>query len=358
MKRNINRCISVLLAVVFSLSIFVLPNGFSNAVSIVAYAAENTLSAPKLISVKKDYTKLTVSWSEVKGANAYRVYIKKNKNDEYYNVCTTSKTTCIINKNLSAGTIYYVKITPIQLDENKKLKATGKPLLVKTNTKKYNDKLKNIQYTPTKIVWADVMAYGGGVDSGDPATAYFTLSWDDLEGVSYKNYAIYIRSSMWGRNDEIPVDAEFSHKNGRTIATIGYSCGAKISCVIYPLHNGVKGRGTVMNITTYAPRLTSIDLSENGYVRGKSNTYYSYSDSSLFSVGFTVGLILGLYGYDLSYDSSVSSDTKYVYIVKYGSLTVGTVTFSETSYGVAITLKDSGDHIMNVESPDTAYIYL
>lgn len=358
MKRNINRFISVLLAAVFSLSIFVLPNSFSNSVGIVACAAENALAAPKLISVEKDYTKLTVSWSEVKGANAYRVYIKKNEKDEYQSICTTSKTTCKISKNLKAGTTYYVKITPIQLDENKKLKATGKPLVVKTNTKKYNDKLKNLKYTPTEIVWADVMAYGGGIDSGDVATAYFTLSWDDLEGVNYKNYAIYLRESMWGINSETPADAEFSHKNGRTIAKIGYSCGKKVSCVIYPLHDGVKGKGTVINFTTYAPSVTSINLAEYGYSGGKNNTYYSYSDDSLFSVAFTVGLILSWYEYDLFYDSSASSNTKYVYKLKYGSLSVGTVTFSETASGVAITLKDSGDHTLNAESPHTVSIYL
>lgn len=358
MKRITNRLVSAVLAVMFSLSIFVLPNSFSNAASIVSYAAEKTLAAPELISVKKDYSRLTVSWSEVEGANAYRVYIKKEETDEYSKVCTTSKTTCKTNGNLKSGTIYYIKITPIQLDENKKLKATGKSLVVKTNTKKYSDKLKNIKYTPTEIVWADSMAFGGGIYSGDPATAYFTLSWDDLEGVNYKNYAIYFRIPKWGGYDEIPADAEFSHKDGRTVAKIGYSCGSKVSCIVYPMHGDVKGKGTVINFTTYAPNVTSINLAEHGYVSGKKNTYYSYSGSSLLSVGLSVSLILGSYGYNLSYNSGESSNTKLVYKVKCGSLTVGTLTLSKTSAGVSITLKDSGDHIMYVDSPKTVQILL
>lgn len=358
MERITNRLLSAVLAVIFSLGVFVLPNGISRNMDITAFAAEKILAAPKLVSVEKGYSSLTVTWSEVKGANAYYVYIKQDGEDEYVKYRTTSKTTCKISGDLKPGTVYNIKITPIKIGEDKKLKATGRSLAVKANTKKYNDTLKNITYTPTEIVWADMTAFGGGIYSGDPATAYFTLSWDDLKDVNYKSYAIYFRIPKWVGYDEIPADAKFSHENGRTVAKIGYSCGSKVRCVIYPMHGDVKGKGTVVNFTTYAPNVTSINLAEHGFVKGKNNTYYDVSDRSLLSVGLSVSLILGSYGYDLSYNNSASSNTKLVYKVNCGSLTVGTLTMTKTASGVTIVLKDSGNHIMYVESPKTAQIYL
>ncbi len=77
---------------------------------------------PKKGKLDKDASKgIKVSWSKMKGANDYTIYISTNRESGYKKAMTTKKNSCIIKKcngsKLVSGRTYYIKIVA-----NKKVK--------------------------------------------------------------------------------------------------------------------------------------------------------------------------------------------------------------------------------------------
>lgn len=103
--------------------------------------SEYTLPAPLSINVKSGDGKLTLSWSSVDEAYAYRIYMYDAKTKKYKTYKTTKSTKYTI-KGLSNGSTYKFKIAALRYDSTTKKYTPGKATRVISGTPKKPQKNK------------------------------------------------------------------------------------------------------------------------------------------------------------------------------------------------------------------------
>ncbi|MGN1100930.1 MAG: fibronectin type III domain-containing protein, partial [Huintestinicola sp.] len=97
--------------------------------------SEYTLPAPLSISVKPGDSKLTLSWSSVDEAYAYRVYMYDAKTKKYKRYKTVKSPKCTV-KDLTNGKSYKFKIVALRYDSATKKYTPGKTSKTVTGTPK------------------------------------------------------------------------------------------------------------------------------------------------------------------------------------------------------------------------------
>lgn len=110
MKKNTHSLASrgARISLALMLSLGTLPAAALAEPASFSVAAAASVSAPKNVSVKAYSTKVTLSWSKVSGADAYRVYIK-GKNGKW-TACKTVKTNSCTVTGLDSNTAYSFKV--------------------------------------------------------------------------------------------------------------------------------------------------------------------------------------------------------------------------------------------------------
>lgn len=81
---------------------------FDTAASVYADSAD--LAAPRKISASASADSVTLSWSEVDGADAYRIYMKDNSTGKWIKLKSIANTQTVI-KDLNKGTSYYFRVS-------------------------------------------------------------------------------------------------------------------------------------------------------------------------------------------------------------------------------------------------------
>lgn len=177
----------------------------------ISVSAETKLSAPKSLSASfaKSRKSATITWNEVKGAEAYKVSTLNTKTNKYEYVDTVFGNNCVIS-GLSPETKFYVKVTP--LNETSDGYEEGTSAVESFIMPKYTDSIKKISKKTSnksvKLEWqaasdADFYEIGyevNGKYKKVKTTSKLTAEITGLKpGTSYK-FTVYSGIKANGKN--------------------------------------------------------------------------------------------------------------------------------------------------------------
>ena len=101
---------------------------------ITVYAAEKLAAPANFKAAETTKTTVRLTWSKVKGADAYRVYMYNSESDEYEIYKTVTGTSCEV-KFLTAGHKYKFKVAALKKNGKKySVQTKSSPLTVKTKS--------------------------------------------------------------------------------------------------------------------------------------------------------------------------------------------------------------------------------
>ena len=367
MKNIKNRVLSCILATVFAAGIFVIPNSFSKSADIAASAADTAqteqkqlsisgidelkiidMGPPKSKSIEKNYSSITIEWETVQNADRYLIYVKEQNESDYKLDCVTSKTKRKVS-GLTPNTVYNIKVTPIKVTEESKSKsklipeAKGRSTVFKVNTKKYSDSVQNISYSVSDMTRPEYEYSYGRTEVSGTSKTNITITWDKVS--SADSYSIFFEDE--GLPYEVP--AQYSENNGKISAVVSYYSGEIFKCTVYPCKyiNGqfYNGKGKRFKITTPAPKLTYVDLSDHDLISCGNNTYYDDDGYSLATIEIFTALALSNYGYSLHFIPKSSTSDYQVYNAYYNSIKAGTVIFDGRSSKVKVILQNTDKNV-------------
>ena len=99
--------------------------GESSSVAAEKKGAVTKLSAPNSVSTKAGNSKITLSWSSIEGADAYRIYVYDAASKKYKALKTVKGTKYTI-KNLTNGKTYKFKVAAVRYNASTKKYEPGK----------------------------------------------------------------------------------------------------------------------------------------------------------------------------------------------------------------------------------------
>lgn len=318
MKSKKMKIIALLLSAVGAAGLLTIPNDLIPAEHFSVCAAQSTLSAPKKPVSTTETDSIKLKWNAVSGADAYIVYYRTADTEEYQKYKTVKNPECLI-KELTPGTAYDVKVTPIKLDEKNIVTERGKSAVWAVMTATYRDCVQNLKAT-TKLEGTQTDMYAGG-EMVSSLTASITLSWDILPSAD-----AYVISDGYN----VVKKCEFTQKNGRAYATIkGLSAARKFKLTVYPVkfENDMKykGKGKSITITTASPKVSQVlDLSTgSSFISLGNNTYVTTGEYKAWVEEMSIATVLALHGGDLS---TLETDVE--------NLERHYITYNETKIGI------------------------
>ena len=112
-------------------------SAFTSDTAVTAHAADYTPAKINSLSAKASYTKVTLSWAEISGANGYRVYIYDAKTKKYKKLTTISGSSTASYKvtGLTPATGYRFKVRAYRKVNGKTY--WGKTAAISVTTKSY-----------------------------------------------------------------------------------------------------------------------------------------------------------------------------------------------------------------------------
>ena len=180
------RTAAALLAVILAVSPLAAVSGAEHIpetsyVELTFEASSGKLAAPKNISTSAAYTSVTLTWSDVKGADAYRVYIYNSKTGKYDTAKTVSGTVASVDK-LESGKKYKFVVAALVKSGGKYVaQTTSKAVSVETSSDSLLPAPSGVKITSAKtsiaLTWNAVKG----------AAAYRVYKYDTSSG-SYKKY--------------------------------------------------------------------------------------------------------------------------------------------------------------------------
>ena len=176
MKQNIFLKVLLVGTIVFSAINLPTDKADTKGFSVISYAASEKLEAPSQFKAKEiTKTTITLTWKDVSGADAYRVYIFNSETDEYESYKSTTANSCTV-KALSANTTYKFKVAALIKNGNKYSVQTKSDKISITTAG--NSKLS----APSNIITT-------------PTTSTIKLTWDKVMGADAYNIYSYSNSS-------------------------------------------------------------------------------------------------------------------------------------------------------------------
>lgn len=155
------------------------------------YSKEFTTSTlpdtAKKISATQTTSSITLKWSAVTGANAYRIYKYDSKKKAFVSIAYVKKGTAYTVKNLSAGTVYKFKIRAYaDMSCGKFIGALSKEFATSTKPAKVTKIAAESTATSIKLTWKSVKG----------ATAYRVYRYDE-EKKSYVSIAYVTKATSY-----------------------------------------------------------------------------------------------------------------------------------------------------------------
>ncbi len=119
MKRAVKALVALFAVSAISMGSYALPEGGSpNGIMCITAEAKARLRAPQNIKTKVTSTTVTISWDEVSGADAYRVYMYDESQKRYAVYKNVSGTACQVT-DLGKNKTYYFKVAALVKNKEK-----------------------------------------------------------------------------------------------------------------------------------------------------------------------------------------------------------------------------------------------
>lgn len=112
MKKSTKAALSLLMAASFTFGAAALPQEYSCPISTVCAEAAAKLPAPENISFSVSANSVTITWDELKGADAYRIYMYNESEKKYAVYKNVSGTACKVT-DLTKNKTYYFKVAAL-----------------------------------------------------------------------------------------------------------------------------------------------------------------------------------------------------------------------------------------------------